>query len=200
MFISPDALTRLVSDHLPLATSARLVRVNTDMHTLLQPTLDKKVKATLAATAGVPDALVDRLFAIFRPLFRGMGAKMQRDTDGTIVSRKMVHTMYFHMIARDPKTRRITFHVIHSVDTDAPLPRVVVTLNHAAAAWGHQAGYSPTSPIPESAWRVEDDPFIAAFVMDSPTAGTFTVRGGRSGEYSDGIEACLRHLGRLPPL
>ena len=183
MFISPDALTRLVSDHLPLSASARLVCVNTDMQTLLQPTLDKRAKDALEAAAVVPDALVEKLMDIFRPFFPGDRSCRYTGTGFGGLSRSFIHNK----------------RTILSVDTRAQRPWVVVTLNRAAAAWGYQASYSPTSPIPDHEWRVEEGTFIAAFVMDSPTAGTFTVRGGRSGEYSDGIEACLRHLGRLPP-
>jgi hypothetical protein len=191
MLTSPDALTRIVSDFLPLAASARLVCTSTAMRTLLQPVLDDRAKRALEATAGVPDSLAESLFAVFRPLFRNSTVFTEISSDGKVLSQSLLRST-----SRSPGN--IALHAIVSVTTDPEHPRIVVVLNHAAAAWSPLLGYSNGSPVPDSAWHLEHDPFFAAFVMDSADAGCFAVRGAGRGEYARGIAQFLRSRGRLP--
>jgi hypothetical protein len=192
MFIVPDALMRIVAEHLPFPASSRLVRTSKRMHALLQPALDERKKYVQQATASVPDALAESLFAIFTPFFRHHKATtVKKFSDGVLVQR-----LAYALEADNP--RHGATHTVLAVKTHAQHPRVVVTLNHAATAWGAQHIYAPGSPIPDHAWYLDESPFIAAFVMDSADAGSFIIPGGDAGEYEHGIEAFLRRRARLP--
>ena len=182
--LSPDHHTRIATDHLPAPAFARLLRVSKGMNTLLKPEFEKKVKAMLLATAHVPKALADALFALYKPRFVCKGVEdgeVTDETTGAVLSRDLFYDMPW--VGGSYITHRVL-----SVETPLPQPMLKLMLNYTPKGSYHRM----------SVGRLNYTPVTVVFVMESENAGTYVRCNGETGEYADGILALLRGWGFLP--